>query len=123
MATNLQEAAFRPNDWFESGTGTNATATRTAPGAGRKHLLRDVLIILSAAPTTAGAITVAGDVPSAGGGPSATTLATIPVGGPTVLLIPLNLVCDVNVDAAVSVAALGAGIVASVTITGTTLSA
>jgi hypothetical protein len=125
MATNLTEAAMRPNDWVQAGTGTNATATatRAAPGAQRKHLLRDAIIILSGAPTTAGAVTLTGPVSEAGGGPSSATIATLPVGGPTVVLIPLNIVCDVNAAASVAVAALGSGIAASVTITGTTLSA
>lgn len=122
---NINEIAMRSNDWFESGIATNATATatRAAPGVMRRHLLRDVLITLSGAPTQAGVVTITGGQAAGAGGPTATTVHTIPAGAPQVLLLPVNLLCANDAAVSVSVAALGSGVAASVTVFGFTTSA
>jgi hypothetical protein len=120
---NLNDVAFRAADYFESGSATNAaaTATRAAPGAGRRHVLTGVLITMSAAPTAGGAVTLTGA--KAIGGPTGTTLHTIAAGGVLDITLPIRLECEVNTALSIALPALGVGVVGSVTLFGFTVGA
>jgi hypothetical protein len=119
----LSETALAPSEWFAAGTGTNAAAvaTRAAPGAMRRHVVTAVVVTVSGTPTAGGAVTLAGG--KVIGGPVSTTLATVGAGALQPIVIPVRFVCEIDAAVTLTLPALGAGVIGSVTLFGYTTSA